>query len=67
MWIVKYTSTADFIKMYGFSLVIKKSFISECEAIQFANHMKKADENDNVHRTITVYRLKSLSSRQSYI
>lgn len=60
MWVVKYTSTADFIKTYGFSLVIRKSFKSEHEAVQFANQLKKDDENDNVIRTVTVYRIKSL-------
>ena len=55
MWIVEYTSTDKFIKDYGFSLTIRQSFKSECEAIKFINQVKNDDTNNNTSRTIMIY------------
>lgn len=54
-WIVKYTSTEKFVKIYGFSLTITQSFKSEREAIEFVNQVENDDINNNTSRKIALY------------
>ena len=55
IWIVEYTSTKKFTEIYGFSLTIRQSFKSECEAMKFMNQVKNDDTNNNTSRSIMIY------------
>ncbi len=55
IWIVEYTSTDKFIKDCGFSLTIRQSFKSECEAMKFINQVRNDDTNADTSRTIMIY------------
>lgn len=55
LWVAKYTSTAKFVKKFGFSLTLTRQFKSENEAIEFMNQVKRDDTNNDTYRNIVIY------------